>query len=90
MGKAEFVTFELGLQLPEFLSSFPETLTVISPRGWMLSNQIIHSHVIHIPAMHALLSSLRPLNCRISFSNELKHPHLTNDFVPNFVTGCLQ
>lgn len=32
-GKAGFVTFELSLQPPEFLFSFPEVLTVIFFKG---------------------------------------------------------
>lgn len=47
--------------------------------------------MIQIRAMHALLpSSLRALNCRISFNNELDRPHWTNGYALNFVTACLK
>lgn len=41
--------------------------------------------------MHALLPpSLRALNCRISFNNELDRPHWTSGYALNFVTACLK
>lgn len=42
--KAEFVTFELGFQLPGFLSGFPGALAVVSPRdGCSVTRQLIRT-----------------------------------------------